>query len=60
MSCPICQKETVAQWRPFCSKRCGDVDLGRWLTSGYAVPSSDPEDAEVALSEVERLSRPPH
>ena len=31
---------------PFCSKRCADLDLGRWLKGVYAIPVSDPEDAE--------------
>lgn len=46
MSCPICRKETQKAFRPFCSRRCAEVDLGRWLTGGYAVPSDDPEDEE--------------
>ena len=36
--CPICGKQTVAEYRPFCSKRCADVDLNRWLSGQYAVP----------------------
>ena len=36
--CPICGKPTVREHRPFCSKRCADIDLGRWLKGGYAVP----------------------
>jgi endogenous inhibitor of DNA gyrase (YacG/DUF329 family) len=46
MSCPICSRETVAAYRPFCSKRCADVDLGRWLTGRYAIPVEE-EDAET-------------
>ncbi|MDH5528739.1 MAG: DNA gyrase inhibitor YacG [Paracoccaceae bacterium] len=38
MSCPICDRKTDAKYRPFCSRRCADVDLGRWLTGGYAIP----------------------
>jgi uncharacterized protein len=45
MSCPICAKETDAKYRPFCSRRCADVDLGKWLTGGYALPIDD-ENAE--------------
>ncbi|MGB0661263.1 MAG: DNA gyrase inhibitor YacG [Mangrovicoccus sp.] len=41
MSCPICSKPAMASYRPFCSKRCADVDLGRWLTEGYALPGED-------------------
>lgn len=52
MTCPICKKATVEAYRPFCSRRCADVDLGRWLTGGYHVPSDDPEDAEAAAAEI--------
>ena len=52
MSCPICKKETDPAYRPFCSRRCADVDLGRWLNGGYAVPSQDPEDQERAIEEI--------
>ena len=51
MSCPICGGETLAEWRPFCSRRCADRDLGRWLTGGYAIPSREPEDVEKAEEE---------
>ena len=44
MTCPICGKDTAERYRPFCSKRCADVDLGRWLTGGYAIPTDEPED----------------
>jgi len=36
--CPICGKPTSPEHRPFCSKRCADIDLGRWLKGSYAVP----------------------
>lgn len=57
MTCPICKGETRADVRPFCSKRCADVDLGRWMTGGYAVPSRDPEDIERAIDAVEDILR---
>ncbi|WP_050931693.1 DNA gyrase inhibitor YacG [Aestuariivita boseongensis] len=64
MSCPICQSDTDAKYRPFCSKRCADVDLARWFNGGYAVPSRDPDDAEKAIEEIETLieaeQRKPH
>lgn len=60
MSCPICGKATDKRFRPFCSKRCADIDLGRWLRGDYAVPSRDPEDAERAAEEVERRTQKPH
>ena len=48
MSCPICGKPAAARYRPFCSRRCADVDLGRWLTGGYAIPAEDVDDASEA------------
>jgi endogenous inhibitor of DNA gyrase (YacG/DUF329 family) len=33
--CPICGKPAEPRWRPFCSKRCADVDLNRWLSGAY-------------------------
>lgn len=56
MSCPICNKPTEAAHRPFCSKRCADVDLGRWLGGGYSIPSNDPEDIEAALDAATRAA----
>ena len=42
--CPICGKPAQARWRPFCSKRCADVDLHRWLSGAYTVPVVEDED----------------
>ncbi len=39
--CPICGKPTAERYRPFCSNRCADVDLNRWLSGVYAVPAED-------------------
>jgi endogenous inhibitor of DNA gyrase (YacG/DUF329 family) len=36
--CPICDKPAEAKYAPFCSKRCADIDLSRWLKGGYAIP----------------------
>lgn len=45
--CPICGKTAAEQFRPFCSKRCADVDLHRWLAGVYAVPAvEDDEDTD--------------
>jgi endogenous inhibitor of DNA gyrase (YacG/DUF329 family) len=46
-SCPICAKPASGAYKPFCSKRCADVDLNRWLSDGYAVPGAD-DDSEGA------------
>ena len=42
--CPICGKPTASEHRPFCSARCADVDLHRWLSGSYAVPGSEDPD----------------
>ena len=55
MTCPICRKETDPKYRPFCSKRCADIDLGRWLTGGYAIPAEE----EDMPDEDDRPDRPP-
>jgi endogenous inhibitor of DNA gyrase (YacG/DUF329 family) len=39
--CPICGRPAIAAHRPFCSRRCADVDLGRWLNGDYRVASDD-------------------
>ena len=36
--CAVCGKPAAAEYRPFCSRRCADVDLQRWLSGRYAVP----------------------
>lgn len=36
--CPVCGKPADAKLRPFCSRRCADVDLGRWLSGSYVLP----------------------
>lgn len=44
MKCPNCGAPTIAAYQPFCSKRCADVDLHRWLNDGYAIPAVESED----------------
>ncbi|WP_135079533.1 DNA gyrase inhibitor YacG [Terasakiella sp. SH-1] len=39
--CPTCNKPTTKQYRPFCSKRCADLDLGQWLNEGYKIESEE-------------------
>lgn len=51
-ACPICRRNPAApEYRPFCSKRCADVDLQRWLTGGYAIPAEDVEPAPEERSD---------
>jgi len=42
--CPICGKPPVQEFRPFCSRRCADVDLQRWLSGAYAVPAVEGDE----------------
>ena len=44
--CPICKAPTEAAYRPFCSARCRDVDLHRWLSGRYVVPGSENDEEE--------------
>lgn len=45
--CPICGKPAVESFRPFCSSRCADVDLNRWLGGVYAIPVEDSDEASA-------------
>jgi endogenous inhibitor of DNA gyrase (YacG/DUF329 family) len=42
--CAICGKPSVSAFKPFCSERCKDVDLNRWLSGSYAIPGRSSED----------------
>ncbi len=44
--CPICSRPTEPTVRPFCSRRCADVDLKRWLSEDYILPGDTPADFE--------------
>jgi endogenous inhibitor of DNA gyrase (YacG/DUF329 family) len=45
-ACPICGKPAMQGYRPFCSRRCADIDLGRWLTGSYVIPGEATESDE--------------
>ncbi|RMF12413.1 MAG: DNA gyrase inhibitor YacG [Alphaproteobacteria bacterium] len=40
--CPICKEPATPRYRPFCSRRCSDLDLGRWLKESYVIPGTEP------------------
>ena len=42
--CPICGKTAASEHQPFCSARCADVDLHRWLSGRYVVPAASEPD----------------
>jgi endogenous inhibitor of DNA gyrase (YacG/DUF329 family) len=43
--CPICNKPSTQKFHPFCSNRCAQVDLSRWLGGRYAIPAVEADDA---------------
>lgn len=49
-SCPMCKEKASETYRPFCSRRCADLDLARWLKGQYAIPGrhAAPEEMEQA------------
>jgi uncharacterized protein len=55
MTCPICSRPTVTKYRPFCSRRCADVDLGRWFSGAYAIAAEpvadEPDNGEKVPDE---------
>ncbi len=54
VKCPICGKDPETRYAPFCSKKCADVDLGRWLKGSYVVHTDEkPEDEILAKLEEE-------
>jgi uncharacterized protein len=48
--CAVCGKPQHAEFRPFCSKRCADIDLGRWLKGNYVIPGRDVDEGDGAQS----------
>ena len=48
--CPICASPTVEAYTPFCSERCREVDLNRWLSNGYFIPGNQADDESDGLS----------
>lgn len=53
--CPICAKPVHEDYRPFCSKRCADIDLHKWLGESYRVETEEPaDDMEVPPESADR------
>ena len=50
-SCPTCKRPTVYKYRPFCSKRCAEVDLARWLRGDYKIPGEGIEKEQKTEEE---------
>jgi uncharacterized protein len=45
--CPICNRPAATEVRPFCSPRCRDVDLNRWLSGSYVIPAAEGDEDDV-------------
>lgn len=51
--CPICGKPAALDMRPFCSKRCADLDLGKWLGGDYRVHTEERPDDPAAIAQAQ-------
>lgn len=47
-ACPICRRPSSRAAYPFCSKRCADIDLNRWLSGAYAIPAAEEGEKEAS------------
>jgi endogenous inhibitor of DNA gyrase (YacG/DUF329 family) len=53
--CPICAKPAAAGHKPFCSKRCADVDLHRWMKGAYVIAGEAIDDESLSSPAIERV-----
>ena len=58
--CPICCKSRAHKYRPFCSKRCADLDLAKWLSGAYAVPLEEEDEFSDSQDPVDTPQRQTH
>lgn len=56
MTCPICEKPSDSKYKPFCSRRCADIDLAKWMNGNYAIPSQSPDAFDEVAEELEQLA----
>lgn len=52
-ACPICGKPAEEKYYPFCSKRCADIDLYRWLSGNYVIPENESDDDDEKIPDDE-------
>ncbi len=50
LRCPICGKDAVDAYRPFCSKRCADIDLARWFSGSYGIAGREDDEGDTAVA----------
>lgn len=53
--CAVCDKPVDEKYKPFCSKRCADRDLGKWLNESYAIPAAEPPEYLEDLEDEEEF-----
>ncbi|OCX66688.1 DNA gyrase inhibitor [Thioclava sp. SK-1] len=58
MACPICNKDPNPEYRPFCSRRCADIDLAKWLNGSYVIPGDLAEEDEQLSTDLPLDDRP--
>ena len=51
--CPLCQAPAVHRFRPFCSQRCADVDLGRWVKGRYRIATDEAPEGEAPVDRID-------
>ncbi len=51
--CAVCHKPASQKYYPFCSERCANIDLNRWLSSAYVIPAADDEEEDEHPEQVE-------
>jgi len=57
LHCPVCGKGTAERFAPFCSLRCQQVDLGRWLKGDYVIPAAPGEKETPASGEEDEADK---
>lgn len=58
MTCPICKKVETKKYRPFCSQKCADLDLGKWLTGAYVISSGNTDEEDyVSSNDLEKQAK---
>lgn len=56
MKCPLCGKPRDQKYRPFCSQRCSDLDLARWLGGTYRISDSDGSAADSLAEGMDQVN----
>ena len=53
LECPICNQAATKKYLPFCSKRCSDIDLGRWFNGSYSIAGDKTSEGQETDEELE-------